>query len=272
MNIESIEMKIAKTAAKNWGQDEPTNLEEAKGITWGSEEAAIDGILSVLGIDKNEKQNLMNDIYTNDKISTSNAMQIKRALEANGTSKSVIDMLSVIHDQWVKNNPNKFLQPDRNKEYQFTNLMLLNWKEANSDLLFLKPIIEACNIKLDDKDIEETFNNMQKDYLEKNNISSHEDLVNKLSQGDSFYPALNGIETEHGGNISKLLQNPEIANKMARQIEERIQIKQNTIEHSSKEAEVFATERSDAEKVIQQEASKEQHQNSKKNYTNVEEL
>lgn len=28
--MDSIEMKIAKIAANNWGQNEPTNLEEAK--------------------------------------------------------------------------------------------------------------------------------------------------------------------------------------------------------------------------------------------------
>lgn len=34
MENNSIEMKIAKTAAQNWGQQVPATIEEAKGITY----------------------------------------------------------------------------------------------------------------------------------------------------------------------------------------------------------------------------------------------
>ena len=35
MKKENQKMAKAKKAAQNWGQKEPTNIEEAKGITWG---------------------------------------------------------------------------------------------------------------------------------------------------------------------------------------------------------------------------------------------
>ena len=50
-HLQSIEMSIAEAAARNWGQEMPQNLFEAKEITDGSEIAAIDGILDTLGID-----------------------------------------------------------------------------------------------------------------------------------------------------------------------------------------------------------------------------
>ena len=54
MENNSIEMKIAKVAASNWGQQEPTTIEEAKGITWGSEVAAINGMARVLDLDSED--------------------------------------------------------------------------------------------------------------------------------------------------------------------------------------------------------------------------
>ena len=48
--INSIEMKMAETAAANWEQEAPQNLEEAKGITDKSEIRAAKGIVEVLGL------------------------------------------------------------------------------------------------------------------------------------------------------------------------------------------------------------------------------
>ena len=223
---ESIEMKIAKTAAKNWGQQEPQNLEEAKGITWGSEISSIRGIISVLGLNPELEQQITEDVYIRDTISEDIAKQIQSKIQRNGNSNiEIIEMLSVVHDEWVKTNPNKFMQQDRNKEYQFVPFQMLSWKEAKSDLLFLKPILEAAGVKVDEQAIEQQFEIVQKEFLIDNGIDSLDKLKFKLKQGSDFYPALEGIETKNGGNIDGLLKNDEILEKMAGQVESQIDIK-----------------------------------------------
>ena len=74
MGNNSIEMKIAKIAASNWGQQEPSTIEEAKGITWGSEVAAINGMARVLKLDLGDVEKLVGtkeqdgEIYTQEVI------------------------------------------------------------------------------------------------------------------------------------------------------------------------------------------------------------
>jgi len=220
--VNSIEMKIAKIAAENWGQEEPKNLEEAKGITWGSEVSAVKGMIEVLKLNPEMEEKIMDEVYTKDVLSDEISTQIK-AKHVN--PKDIVNMLSVIHDGWVKSNPNKFMQEGRNKEYQFAPLMLLDWKEAKSDLLFLKPILEGAGIEFDEKDIQEQFDLMQKDFMIKKNLFSHEVLARTIASGSKFYPALEGLETQNGGSIDGLLQNSVIVEKMTKQIEDRVPIK-----------------------------------------------
>jgi len=220
--MDSIEMKIAKIAAENWGQETPKNLEEAKGITWGSEVSAVKGIVEVLKLNPEIEEKIVDDVYNKDVLSE----DIAGVIKSKGVKpKDVVNMLSVIHDGWVKSNPNKFMQEGRNKEYQFAPLMLLDWKEAKSDLLFLKPILEGAGIELDEKDIQEQFDIMQKDFMIKKNLFSHEVLARTIASGSKFYPALEGLETQNGGSIDELLQNPEIVERMTKQIEDRVPIK-----------------------------------------------
>ena len=60
-----------------------------------------------------------------------------------------------------------------------------------------------------------------------NGIFSHEDLVEHLRTGVEFYPALEGLRTVHNDEktISDLLAEPEIAERMATQIESKVQIR-----------------------------------------------
>lgn len=227
--MESIEMKIAKTAAKNWGQAEPTNLEEAKGITWGSEISSIKGIVSVLGLNPELEQQITEDVYTKDTISEDIANQINGRVD----NTTIINMLSVVHDEWVKNNPNNFLRVNkdengqdkpRNKEYQFVPLEMLSWKEAKSDLLFLKPILEAAGVEINEESLQQQFEIAQKEFLIDHNIYSKEELQSALKYYN-IYPVLDGLETKNGGNIRDLLKNNEISDKMSEQIMGQIDIK-----------------------------------------------
>lgn len=236
MENNSIEMKIAKIAASNWGQQEPTTIEEAKGITWGSEVAAINGMARVLKLDSEDVEKLVGtkeqdgEIYTQEVISEDIASKIRSAISRSDKNESVLEILSTIHNEWVKNNSNNFLKVNdkgerRNKERQFVPLELLDWGEVQSDLLFLKPILEASGIELDEKELRDRFEVVQQEFLIDNGITSHEKLVEFLSKGAKSYPALEGIETKFGGNIEQLLKDPTVLEEMAGQIESRVKIK-----------------------------------------------
>ena len=229
--MESIEMKIAKTAAQNWGQDEPQTLEDAKGITWGSEVSSIQGIVKVLGLPPEMEEKMIKDVYESDSISPEVAKEIQsRIVGITGTiSPNIVKMLSTVHDEWVRNNPNNFMKETekgrRKKEYQFVPLELLSWKEAKSDLLFLKPILEASGIEVDEKAVEQQFEVAQKEFLAEHKILSKESLRERLKSGSEFYPALEGLDTKFGGNIESLLKDETILEDMASQVEEQVPIK-----------------------------------------------
>lgn len=204
-------------------------------ITYDSEVAAIRGMATVLGLSEGKVTELIGtrdedgklkrdgQIYTQDIIDSLASYMVEAGRSSNdkrfNTKESaIIDMLSVIHDEWIKNNPNNFLKDGRNKEYQFVPLQLLDWEEAKSDLLFLKPILEAGQVEIDEEAIKREFELRQMEFLLDNDITTHEQLVEYLNS--SRY--LEGLETKNGGNIKELLNNPEIAEKMAKQIEDRI--------------------------------------------------
>ena len=183
--------------------------------TYGSEVAAINGLVELISKSNKEMTPKERQALTE---------QIKTEIYTQGTNASMIEVLKTIHDNWVKTNPNNFLKPNRNKERQFVPLQLLDWKEVESDLLFLKPIIEGAGITIDDKSLRERFEISQLTYMIDHNIVSHENLVKYLQGGSRSYEALEGLETKFGGSIDELLQNPEVAEKMAQQIEGRVKI------------------------------------------------
>jgi len=227
--METIEIKVAKTAAQHWGQTEPTNLEEAKGITWGSEISSIKGIVSVLGLNPELEEKLVEEIYTKDTISEEIAKEIK----SKTNNETIINILSVVHEKWENNNPNNFLRVNkdengqdkpRDKEYQFVPLQMLSWKEAKSDLLFLKPILEAAGVEVDENSVQQQFEVSQKEFLIDHGIYLNEQLQGALKYSN-IHPILKGLETKNGGNIRDLLRNDEVSAKMAEQILGQIEIK-----------------------------------------------
>ena len=238
-----IEMKIAKAAAEHWQMDEPMTLEDAIDMTGKSEIASVIGIVRTLGLDDkiidqligeldDEKMPIGNGIiYTSETIPEEIASQIASKIRGSDSSKNVLNILSTVHDSWVRNNPNNFMKVNdegkrRNKERQFVPLQLLNWAEVENDLVFLKPILEAAGIEIDIEALKREFGIMQQEYLIDNKIFSHEDLVNHLMKGSKKYEALEGLETKFGGKIDDLLQEQQIAEETATQIESSgVQIK-----------------------------------------------
>ena len=62
-----------------------------------------------------------------------------------------LDVLSVVHDDWIKDNLKKLNDPNRvDKRYQFMPLEFIGIDEAKSDLIFVSPIFEAAGVKIDE--------------------------------------------------------------------------------------------------------------------------
>lgn len=204
-------------------------------VTYGSEIAAIEGIAKVVELSDEEKEALTEAIYTQGVVPEKIAEKMREKLEPSNKSESVIRILSDIHDNWVRTNGKKF--DGRMKNYQFVDLRLLSLKEAQADLLFVKPILEAAGIEIPMVELEGSLEIERNNLLKANGIDSLEKLVEKISEGADFYPALEGVQTNRTGEATEiseegavreegeskditdiLKEQPEVAEKMARQV------------------------------------------------------
>ena len=136
--------------------------------------------------------------------------EILRLCEEKGKSKEsfVIDILSQIHDDWVRNNQGENTiekKKSQNKEYQYLPLELIGWNEAKSDLLFIKPILGKLNIEVTEKSLREEYADRQWNYLKKHNVSDEEDLRREIAKGKELYPILEDemIKTFQDEKVSK---------------------------------------------------------------------
>lgn len=238
---ETVMGKITQDALMNWNglskseaiekTEELGNAERASNeVTYGSEMASIDGISQILGLSKEEIEIMTSDINTRDAVSEELASKVKNQLEEKGLNASVIEILSVIHDNWVKSNGNKFEDPKRmGKLYQFVDLKLLDFNEAKLDLLFLRPILEANGIEIDEVALQQEFLHEQQHFLTQNGIKDTADLQEKLGQGASFYPPLEGVTTSKGKTaepelITDRLQDSLVLETMTEQVAQRAQV------------------------------------------------
>ena len=108
--------------------------------------------------------------------------------------ENIIEILSAVHDGWVKDNAKSFFtkKADRKQQYQFLPLELIGWEEAKSDLLFVQPILESLGIEVKESELEQAYNKRVKQFFLDRDIKSEEDLVGQISMGAEFYPALKG--------------------------------------------------------------------------------
>ena len=144
--------QITKDALINWNglteeearekvQEFGTAENARDNVTYGSEIAAIEGIAKVVELSEEEKEALTEAIYTQSAVPEEIAEKMRGKFSFN--KSAVISVLSDIHDNWVRDNGNKF--DGRMKNYQFVDLRLMPFGNdgATADLLFVKPILEA---------------------------------------------------------------------------------------------------------------------------------
>lgn len=223
--------KVAKEALMNWNglTEEQANEElkkpfsEVDGQVWaqGSMNSALESIKRIaekkgLGITDEEMEEFKNAVYHEGE--DAEIFKTIREKTENGIEENdVVTILSDIHDQWVKDNPKKFLQEGRNRQYQHMPIELIGWKESTSDLLFVKPILESMGKSINEQDLEQAYNDRVKTFLDEKGINSLEQLEQAISKGKDFYPALQGQE-----EISeKLAEDTQLVEKIAGDVSER---------------------------------------------------
>ena len=124
--------------------------------------------------------------------------------ELDDPNELIISALSEIHDGWVRKHESRFGQEGRNKQYQHMPLELIGFKEAQIDLLFLSPILEACGVEYNLEELEQTYNAAVIRFFRERGITTSEDLVPFIQKGAEFYKALEGQDS-----ITTYLANPD---------------------------------------------------------------
>lgn len=242
--------KVAKEALMSWNglsEEEASDkvryedFDELEGQVYAKDsmQYAIDGIIKyskkegISEIDFNDKDNieilnrskerLEKYIFGDDRFSYSQVLNgeeinLRREmffLKDINPEELALTCLESIHDGWVKDNQKKFMA--REKKHQHMPLELIGWKEAKSDLLFLRPILEATGIEVDEQKLEKAYNDKVKRFFRDRKITSKEDLIKQISNGAEFYPALEGQEDI----ISALSDNEFVRENVISQVEEK---------------------------------------------------
>lgn len=216
----TIYRQVAKAALMGWNglsEEEAENkvrtesFEQLENQVWasGTLNYAVEAIAKMLQLHEVEKEYFQKLVIDKENITIPQDHQIclsrmkERSSMLHGNI-GVIWILSQIHDGWVKDNSKKFNQENREtKRYQHLPLMLIGWKEAKADLLFLSPILkEITGEKVDETKLETAYNNHVPTYLEQKGIDTKAKLVSKIMKGSKFYEPLSEQNTAQTKEIA----------------------------------------------------------------------
>ena len=126
MNWNGLEREDAEKQVQEYGTAEVAS----NNVTYGSELNSIKGIAQAIDLTEEQTNQLIKDINTQDRVSPELASEISARIQSKGLEQTIIEILDVVHDGWVRDNPNKF--EARPKNFQFVTLKLLDFKEART--------------------------------------------------------------------------------------------------------------------------------------------
>ena len=247
----------ARDKAKQKCSEEAISKRHEEGNTsFESELASISAIQEIAGLTDEEAEQLDEDIFTNRNYTIEELMEtyrgfysygeaedlayserardpflvsrdlqkkINTAFMQHGKEDAVIEALCSIHNNWMRNHGNNFQKPGRDKDYQFVDLRLMPFGDdgATADLIFLRPILEACGIEIDMDKLEQRFNEMQAEFLEEKGLDTPEAVRDYLAKGSESNEVLEELVAGDGTGktIDEILRsNPEVVNHMTEQV------------------------------------------------------
>lgn len=218
----------ARDKAKQKCSEEAISKRHEEGNTsFESELASISAIQEIAGLTDGEAEQLDNEVFTGYSVSDDIRETVKTAFKDRGVEDSVIEALCSIHDNWMRNHGNNFQKPGRDKDYQFVDLRLMPFGDdgATADLIFLRPILEACKIEIDMDKLEQRFNEMQVEFLEEKGLDTPDAVRDYLAKGSESNEVLEGLVAGDGTGrtIDEILRdNPEVATHMTVQVMEKL--------------------------------------------------
>ena len=216
---------VAKQALINWNglSEEEANkiiseqtFSKLEGQVYakGSINYAIEAIANQSFIQKSGENELADFVYYGEKsaiidgmkkdaklMNNKNVYQWKRKDMRKRYNNMIMNTLFAVHDGWVKDNVKKF--DAREKKHQHMPSELIGWKEVKADLLFVRPIFEAAGIEVNEEELEKVYNSRVKDFFLNRDIKTDRDLSDSITQGEEFYPALEGY-----GEILTTIKDP----------------------------------------------------------------
>lgn len=183
----------------------------------GSMDYAIEGIKSSLGLSDKDAAELSTFVYEGGQSKVidnwkkmielqDSSLGMEGAYNAKHNKEMfnnlIMDTLFHVHDGWVQDNVKKFNA--REKKHQHMPSELIGWKEAKADLLFVRPIFEAAGIEVNEEELEQVYNGRVKDFFLNRGIKTSRNLSDSITQGEEFYPALEGY-----GDILVTINDPD---------------------------------------------------------------
>ena len=213
--------KVAKAALMNWygkSAEEATEIIESQpyeevesgdgspkfGMNewWGvgaegSIIVAIDKIAEILHLSDEQKERFAKCVFAKDHTELDEYdklvfadIQKKWAKEVESNPKAIIEVLEVVHDNWVKTNAKKFNQEGReNKRYQHLPIEMIGWKETKADLLFVASTLEAVGVEVNEEVLEAFYNKRVERFFAENDLTGQEELEGYiLNIADHYAP------------------------------------------------------------------------------------
>lgn len=108
----------------------------------------------------------------------------KKLLAIEDKEDMILFVLKAIHDGWCLDNAGRFEKKiSKGQEYQFLPLQMIGYEEATSDLLFVRPILAAVGVQVNDEKLQHAFAVDVAKFFNENNISSKEALKNYVLHG-----------------------------------------------------------------------------------------
>lgn len=198
----------AKKDAKEFAQNNTIDELRAKTTTESSVMGGVESIAKKLGLSEEEIKEFK-DASINGPADAPIFKVVGDKIPKDNINKFMIDVLSDIHDVWVKNNSKKFnsvnikngQEVPRAKEYQHLPLQLIGFDEVKLDLIYVEPIVNACGIEIDEKELKVEYDKSVEDFFIENNAKKISDFHDEIMKGENFYPALEGQD-----NVNELLK------------------------------------------------------------------
>lgn len=222
-NYQGFTEEEAEEAIKTWSYDK---LQDAVGAESSMTAGAV-ALAQELGLTPEETKKLVDLVLGKDKVELTqedqefyNKLGQKfNALPNKG--RTVVKILSAIHDDWVKtpSNAAKFNNPKREgKRYQHLPLEMIGLAEAKTDDDFFKTVLDSMGVEVSDAEKEAAYTEMATEFYDKNgffneNGIDEEAVVKKVMQGKKFYPSLTeGVNEATDRDVAKAV----VAQSMAK--------------------------------------------------------